>query len=126
MGRMRRWCTCSPAPRGATPGWCAGGQGRRARGIYPPGNLVAARWSARLAEHLGNYTCELVESYAARVLDDPASAAEIHGRVKSTGGVCLDDGKSGQMAFQTRAGLQNHAIGWLRRKFCSIDGCKVV
>ncbi len=42
-------------------GLVRGGQGKRARGIYQPGNLVAARWSARLADHLGNSTCELVE-----------------------------------------------------------------
>ncbi len=58
--------------QGRHAGLVRGGQGRRARGIYQPGNLVAARWSARLAEHLGSYTCELVESYAARVLDAPA------------------------------------------------------
>ncbi len=58
--------------QGRHAGLVRGGQGRRARGIYQPGNLVAVRWSARLAEHLGNYTCELMESYAARVLDAPA------------------------------------------------------
>ncbi len=58
-------------------GLVRGGQGRRARGIYQPGNLVAARWSARLAEHLGSYTCELMESYAARVLDDPDRLAAL-------------------------------------------------
>ena len=42
-------------------GLVRGGQGKRARGIYQPGNLVAARWSARLAEHQGNYACERVE-----------------------------------------------------------------
>ncbi len=64
--------------RGRHAGLVRGGQGKRARGIYQPGNLVAARWSARLAEHLGNDTsCELVASHAAGGLDGP---------VKSTGG----------------------------------------
>ncbi len=59
--------------QGRHAGLVRGGQGRRARGIYQPGNLVAARWSARLPEHLGNDTsCALVASHAARVLDDPA------------------------------------------------------
>ncbi len=31
----------------------------------------------RLADHLGNYTCELVESHAARVLDAPARLAAL-------------------------------------------------
>ncbi len=52
----------------------------------------------------------------------PAEAGNINGQVKSTGGMCLDDGKYGQMASQTRAYLQNQAIGWLRRKLCSLDG----
>ncbi len=63
--------------QGRHAGLVRGGQGRRARGIYQPGNLVAARWSGRLAEHLGTYSCELLESYAARVLDDPARLAAL-------------------------------------------------
>ncbi len=63
--------------RGRHAGLVRGGQGRRARGLYQPGNLVAANWSARLADHLGNYTCELVESHAARVLDAPARLAAL-------------------------------------------------
>jgi hypothetical protein len=39
----------------------------------------------------------------------------IDGQEKKTGGVCLNGGKSGQMAFQSRADLQNRAIGWLRK-----------
>jgi len=58
-------------------GLVRGGQGRRARGVYQPGNLVAARWSGRLAEHLGSYTCELAQSHAARVLDEPGRLAAL-------------------------------------------------
>ncbi len=113
--------------QGRHAGLVRGGLGKRARGVYQPGNLVAANWNARLPEHLGNDTsCELVASHAAGVLDAPASAEGIDGPVKSTGGGCLDGGKYGPMAFQTRAGLEDHAIGWLRRKFGSIDGCTVV
>lgn len=46
-----------------------GGQSRRRRGVLEPGNLVAATWRARLEEHLGTYTVELVTGYAARILD---------------------------------------------------------
>ncbi len=63
--------------RGRHAGLVRGGQGKRARGLYQPGNLVAANWSARLADHLGNYTCELMESHAARVLDEPARLAAL-------------------------------------------------
>ena len=45
----------------------------------------------------------------------------ISGHSKGTrpilGGVCLDDGKSGRMAFQARGDYQNHAIGWLQRGY---------
>ncbi|WP_119462502.1 DNA repair protein RecO [Rhodospirillaceae bacterium SYSU D60014] len=48
-----------------------GGASRRARGLFEVGNRVQAAWRARLAEHLGHFSCELLESYAAAVLDDP-------------------------------------------------------
>ena len=35
-------------------GLVRGGAGRRARGLYEPGNRVTAAWRARLAEHLGH------------------------------------------------------------------------
>ncbi len=58
-------------------GLVRGGQGHRARGLYQPGNRVEATWRARLAEHLGNYTCELTVSHAARLLDEPAPLAAL-------------------------------------------------
>lgn len=54
-----------------------GGQGRKARGLYEPGNRVSATWRARLAEHLGNFTCELLDSSVARLLDEPARLAAL-------------------------------------------------
>jgi len=56
-------------------GLVRGGAGRRARGLYEPGNRVTAAWRARLAEHLGHYACELAESRAAQLLDDAARLA---------------------------------------------------
>ncbi|HEX7007723.1 MAG TPA: DNA repair protein RecO [Alphaproteobacteria bacterium] len=56
-------------------GLVRGGAGSRARGIYQPGNRVAARWRGRLAEHLGSYSCELSRSTAAGVLDDALALA---------------------------------------------------
>ena len=52
-------------------GLVRGGQTVRGRGLYQPGNLVAAVWSGRLAEHLGTYSCELMAAHAARILDEP-------------------------------------------------------
>lgn len=47
----------------------------RARGLYQTGNRVTAEWRARLAEHLGNFSCELAQGYAAGALDDPLRLA---------------------------------------------------
>jgi len=52
-------------------GFVPGGASRRSRAVWQPGNLVALAWRAKLAEQLGNYTGELREAHAARVLDDP-------------------------------------------------------
>ncbi len=52
-------------------GLVRGGAGRKARGVYQPGNRVAAQWRARLNEHLGTFTCELLESNAAELLEAP-------------------------------------------------------
>lgn len=56
-------------------GLVRGGQGRQARALLQPGNRVAATWKARLADHLGNLSCELETSHAARLLDHPARLA---------------------------------------------------
>lgn len=52
-------------------GLVRGGAGKRAMGLYEPGNLITIRWRARISDHLGNFTCELVKSRAALLLDDP-------------------------------------------------------
>lgn len=58
-------------------GLARGGQGPKARGLFQPGNLVSARWRGRLAEHLGNWTCELMAGYAAAVMDEPGKLAAL-------------------------------------------------
>jgi DNA repair protein RecO (recombination protein O) len=52
-------------------GFVPGGQGRRARPAYEPGNEVVANWRARLSEQLGNLSCEAVRSPSAELLGDP-------------------------------------------------------
>ncbi len=59
------------AGHGRHAGLVRGGSGSKGRGVYQPGNLVAAHWRGRLLEHLGTYTCELSRGYAAGLLDDP-------------------------------------------------------
>lgn len=52
-------------------GLVRGGSGTRGRGLYQPGNLLRAQWRARLADHLGIYTCEMMRAHAAGFLDQP-------------------------------------------------------
>ncbi|TQV80954.1 DNA repair protein RecO [Denitrobaculum tricleocarpae] len=57
--------------RGRHAGLVQGGQGRKARAIYQPGNRLVVTWSGRLADNLGSFKCELETSHAARLLDQP-------------------------------------------------------
>lgn len=58
-------------------GLARGGAGRRGRGLYQPGNQVSAQWRARLSEHLGTLSCELLDARAARLIDDPLRLAAL-------------------------------------------------
>ena len=51
-------------------GLVRGGMGQHKRGLFQPGNRVRATWRARLAEHLGSYTCEMTEAVAAPLMND--------------------------------------------------------
>jgi DNA repair protein RecO (recombination protein O) len=56
-------------------GLVRGGQGRRTRTVFQIGNRLALTWKARLAEHLGALTGELVHGHAARFIEDPPRLA---------------------------------------------------
>lgn len=56
-------------------GLAKGGASRAQSAIWQPGNLVEARWVARLAEQLGALTGEMVHPAAALALEDPLSLA---------------------------------------------------
>lgn len=56
--------------KGRHAGLVRGGSASRARGIYQTGNFVSADWQARLSEHLGTYTCELIKSHAAALMTE--------------------------------------------------------
>ncbi len=49
-------------------GLVLGGAGRRKRGTFQPGNGLSCRWRARLPEHLGNFSAELVRARAGPLL----------------------------------------------------------
>jgi DNA repair protein RecO (recombination protein O) len=51
-------------------GLVKGGAGKAARGALQPGNRLLVTWKARLEEHLGNVTWELVAAHGAAWLDD--------------------------------------------------------
>ena len=58
-------------------GLVSGGQSRRSVASLQPGNHVQARWQARLAEHLGRLSVEVVTPSAAPWLNDPEILAII-------------------------------------------------
>ncbi|HET9148745.1 MAG TPA: DNA repair protein RecO [Acetobacteraceae bacterium] len=60
---------------GAWHGLARGGASRGRAAIWQPGNLVAAKWVARLPDQLGSMTGELVHPAAALAMADPLSLA---------------------------------------------------
>ena len=65
------------ADHGRHAGLVRGGASKRNRGTYEPGNEVDATWRARLDEHLGSYTCELVHGRIGGLLSDPLRLAAL-------------------------------------------------
>jgi len=61
--------------RGRHSGLVRGGKSRKIRPILQVGNVVSATWRARLDEHLGSATVEMVEPVASRLFDDPLALA---------------------------------------------------
>lgn len=47
-----------------------GGLSSRQRGMLEPGNLLQLHWNARLAEHLGTFSCEMIAQHAALIMQD--------------------------------------------------------
>jgi DNA repair protein RecO (recombination protein O) len=63
---------CLTRAHGRHAGLVRGGQRPRARAQYQIGNRLLVTWSARLSEHLGTLTGELVEGRTATLIDAPA------------------------------------------------------
>lgn len=53
------------------------GKSSRSSSVWQTGNLVEVSWRARLEEHLGNYTCEIIKPYCVAVFDNPLLLASI-------------------------------------------------
>jgi DNA repair protein RecO (recombination protein O) len=62
---------------GRRAGLVRGGQSPKRRALLQPGNLVAASWRGRLAEHLGTFEIELLRPHAAALIDDPDRLAAL-------------------------------------------------
>jgi DNA repair protein RecO (recombination protein O) len=58
-------------------GLLRGGQSPRTRAQWQIGNRLLVSWRARLSEHLGSFTGELVASHAAGLLDDRVRLATL-------------------------------------------------
>jgi len=54
-----------------------GGRSRKLRPILLTGNHIDATWKARLADHLGHFTLELRQGFAAQIMDDAAALAAL-------------------------------------------------
>jgi DNA repair protein RecO (recombination protein O) len=67
--------TVMTAEHGAHRGLARGAQSRARRGVWQVGNLVSARWVARLSDQLGSLTAELVHPAAALAMEDALSLA---------------------------------------------------
>jgi DNA repair protein RecO (recombination protein O) len=67
--------TLLTAGRGPWRGLAKGGNSRSKTALWQPGNLITARWSARLPEQLGNLTGEMVHPAAALAMDDRLNLA---------------------------------------------------
>lgn len=75
QGEADALVTLMTREHGRHPGLARGGQSRRQAALWQPGNLVEARWVARLAEQLGALTAEPVHAAAAHAMDDPLALA---------------------------------------------------
>jgi DNA repair protein RecO (recombination protein O) len=62
---------------GRRAGLVRGGQSPKRRALLQPGNLIAAAWRGRLAEHLGTLEIELLRPHAAGLINDPDHLAAL-------------------------------------------------
>jgi len=69
--------TLLTATHGRHAGLVSGGQSRKAQATLQQGNHVSARWRARLPDHLGNLSLEVITPAAAKWLSNPEILAII-------------------------------------------------
>ena len=59
-------------------GLVRGGASRRIKPTLQPGNTIDVQWRARLAEHLGSFTCELARARAGELMDSREGLAGLN------------------------------------------------
>lgn len=67
--------TLMTGEHGRHAGLAKGGASRAQAGLWLPGNLVEARWFARLSDQLGAVSAEMVHPAAALAMEDPLALA---------------------------------------------------
>src|SRR3569623_2456433 len=65
------------AQRGRTLGLIRGGRAMKLAATLQPGNTVQVSWRARLAEHLGTFTVEMIDARAADLIADSTRLYEL-------------------------------------------------
>jgi DNA repair protein RecO (recombination protein O) len=70
--------TLLTAGQGAWRGLVKGGGARGKVALWQKGNIISARWAARLAEQLGGFTGEMVHPAAALAMDDDLHLAVLN------------------------------------------------
>lgn len=78
------------AMHGRHAGLVRGGGGRRGNSALQPGNLLNVTWKARLAEQLGVFSWEPMQSYSALWLDDSKRLAAIASMASLADAVLLE------------------------------------
>jgi DNA repair protein RecO (recombination protein O) len=73
--------------QGVFRGLARGGMSRARAALYQPGNLVQARWAARLEDQLGGLSAEAVAQPGALAMDDPLALAVLSAACAVAAGV---------------------------------------
>jgi DNA repair protein RecO (recombination protein O) len=128
---------------GRHPGLARGGQSRAQAPLWQPGNLVEARWVARLSDQLGAVTGEMVHAAAALAMDDPLALAVLtaacavaegalperqphpgtfHGLVRLVVAVARDPGRGVEALIRWEAALLAELGYGLDLSACAVTG----
>jgi DNA repair protein RecO (recombination protein O) len=89
--------TLLTAGQGAWRGLVRGGASRSKTALWQPGNMITARWAARLPEQLGHFTGEMVHPAAAFAMDDRLNLAVLNAACALAAGALPEREKQAQI-----------------------------